>query len=172
MNTSAKASAVPTGSLVSRLVPGSDFHDAWSATAADPALSALGQYLKAAAATPGWVSACMALRNRAAAAVGLKDLGALGAFDRAKPEQAYGPGDRIGIFTLLENTFDEVLLGDRDKHLDVTVSVHRQELAPSAVLVTITTVVKVHNLLGRLYMLPVKPMHRIIAPSVLGAVSA
>lgn len=157
---------------MSRLIPGSDFHDAWSVTATNPSLSAFGQFLKAVAATPAWVNACMALRNRTVALVGLKNLGALDAFDPTKPEQSYRTGERVGIFTLLENTFDEVLLGDRDKHLTVTVSVHRQRFAASEVVVTVTTVVKVHNLLGRLYMIPVKPMHRIIAPSVLRAVAA
>ena len=35
------------------------------------------------------------------------------------------------------------------------------------VAITITTVVHVNNLLGHLYMLPVAPMHRRIAPAVL-----
>ena len=82
------------------------------------------------------------------------------------------PGDRVGIFTLVANTFDEVLLSDKDKHLDVTLSIHRAvDANTGAVVVTVTTVVHVHNLLGRLYMLPVVPMHRIIAPSVLRAVA-
>lgn len=172
MATTPRESVVPADSLASRLIADSDFHDAWSVIAADPSLSALGQFLKAVAATPAWVSACMALRNRAVALVGLKNLGALRAFDPSKPDHAYRPGDRVGIFTLFENTFDEVLLGDLDKHLTVTVAIHRKELTQSQVLVTITTVVKVHNLLGRIYMVPVKPMHRIIAPSVLHAVAA
>lgn len=166
------ASRVPAGSRIAGLVPGSDFHDAWSAPAADASLPALGQFLKAAAATPGWVEACMALRNRVVRAVGLKDLGALGRIDPARPAADYRPGDRIGIFTLFENHPGEALLGDRDRHLDVTLSVHRHELEAGRVQVTITTVVKVHNLLGRLYMLPVRPMHRLIAPAVLAAVAA
>lgn len=54
----------------------------------------------------------------------------------------------------------------------VTLSVHRQQLPDAQVRITITTVVNQHNWLGRLYMLPVKPMHRIIAPSVLKAIAA
>lgn len=53
----------------------------------------------------------------------------------------------------------------------MTLSVHRQETAPGQVQVTVTTVVKVRNLLGHLYMLPVKPMHKRIAPAVLRAVA-
>ena len=78
----------------------------------------------------------------------------------------------MGIFTLVENTPDEVLLGDSDKHLDVVLSVHCARAAGQPVRVTVTTVVHTKNRLGRLYMLPVKPMHRLISPSVLRAIGA
>ncbi len=104
--------------------------------------------------------------------VGLKNLGAFDQIDMSKSEKDYKAGDRVGIFTLISNTFDEVLLGDKDKHLDVTLSVHRAvEDNAGVVVVTFTTVVHVHNLPGRLYMLVVAPMHRMIAPSVLTAVA-
>lgn len=161
----------PVDSRIQQWIPGAYFHDAWAVQAGDPALSALGQFLKAIAATPRWVSHCMALRNRVVEKLGLKNLGGLGEFDPSKPADAYRPGDRVGIFTLFEQTFDEVLLGDKDKHLDVMLSVHRQVLAPGGVQVAVTTVVHVHNALGRLYMLPVTPMHKLIAPAVLRAVA-
>lgn len=113
----------------------------------------------------------MSIRNNAASALGLKNLGTLSQLDQAKPASAYKPGDRVGIFTLIANTADEVLLGDRDKHLDVVLSVHRAaEVKNGRVIITVTTVVHVHNWLGRLYMLPVTPMHRVIAPTVLKAI--
>ena len=154
-------------------MPGSYFHDAWTLPAGDPRLSALGQFLKAAGQTPRWVSACMSLRNRVVSLFGLKNLGGIDQLLRGKAEADYRPGDRVGIFTLFENTPDEVLLGDRDKHLDVTLSVHlTPQPASGGALITMTTVVHVHNLLGRAYMLPVTPMHRVIAPAVLRAVAA
>lgn len=159
----------PANSRILTLIPGAYFHDAWTVMAGQPALSALGQFLKAVEATPAWVTRCMALRNSVAEKLGLKNLGGLGALDKAKPPELYQRGDRVGIFTLFEQTFDEVLLGDSDKHLDVTLSVHRQELSPGCVRVTVTTVVHVHNWLGRLYMLPVTPMHKLIAPAMLRA---
>lgn len=172
MTPAPQESTFPPASLIARLVPGSDFHDAWVIRAGDPSLSALGQFLKAARRTPRWVSACMALRNRAVSLFGLKHLGGLENLSPGKAESDYRPGDRVGIFTLFDNTPDEVLLGDRDKHLDVTLSVHLSpEPASGAQLITLTTVVQVHNLLGRVYMLPVTPMHRLIAPAVLRAVA-
>lgn len=83
----------------------------------------------------------------------------------------YLPGDRVGIFTLIANTADEVLLGDKDKHLDVVLSVHKAtEVNSGQVLVAVTTVVHVHNWFGALYMFPVTPMHRIISKTMLKAV--
>lgn len=172
MTLATRETQAPTESLIAKLVPGSDFHDAWAVPAGDPGLTALGQFLKAASRTPRWVSACMSLRNRVVSLFGLKNLGSLEQLSPHKAEADYRPGDRVGIFTLFENTPGEVLLGDRDKHLDVTLSVHlTPDLAPGASLVTLTTVVRTHNLLGRAYMLPVAPMHRLIAPAVLRAVA-
>ena len=171
------ACQAPPHSAIAARLAGAHFHDAWSVVAADPGLSALGQFLRAAAATPGWVNVLMAMRNRAAAAIGLKNLGGLdrmgltGLMGYAKAEADYQPGDRVGIFTLIENTPQEVLLGDNDKHLEVVLSVHRALPAASGeTVVTVTTVVHIHNLLGRLYMLPVAPLHKIITPSVLQAI--
>lgn len=172
MNTLPFKSHAPAQSPIASLVPGCYFHDSWSVSAGDPRLSAMGQFLKAFSFTPAWVNACMSIRNRAAAMVGLKDLGAFDQINKSKSECDYKPGDRVGIFTLIDNSFDEVLIGDKDKHLDVTLSVHRAvDAHTGAVVVTVTTVVQVHNLLGRLYMFPVVPMHRIIAPSVLRAIA-
>jgi len=172
MNAVPVKSHTPAQSRIASLVHGAYFHDSWSVAAGDPRLSALGQFLKAFSATPAWVNVCMSIRNRAAAMVGLKNLGAFDQINKSKPECDYQHEDRIGIFTLIANTFDEVILGDKDKHLDVTLSIYRAvEASTGAIVVTVTTVVHVHNLLGRIYMLPVAPMHRIIAPSVLRAVA-
>lgn len=114
----------------------------------------------------------MQARNRAGQLVGLKDLGTLSQIDPDKPSDAYQAGDRIGIFTVLANLPDEALVGDSDKHLDVVLSVHLTALSHTMVAITITTVVHVKNLLGQLYMLPVRPMHRLIAPAVLQGLPA
>lgn len=161
----------PSNSRIEQLILGAYFHDVWTVRAGDASLSALGQFLKAIEATPSWVNRCMVLRNRVVEKLGLKNLGGQGTFDSTKPAIAYRPGDRVGIFTLFEQTFDEALLGDKDKHLDVTLLVHRHASVTDEVQVTLTTVVHVHNLLGRLYMVPVRLMHKLIAPAVLRAVT-
>ncbi len=161
-----RATPPPPGSLITAHLEASYFHDAWSVRAGQPQLSALGQLLKLMSQAPCWVEFSMALRNRVVARLGLKDLGGFGNFDRAKAEAEYRPGDRVGIFTLYRITPDEVLMGDKDKHLDVTLSLHRRQEGPDVQL-TVTTVVHVHNRLGRIYMLPVTPMHKLIAPATM-----
>lgn len=171
MNERPYESVAPLNSLAAGLLAGADFHDSWAIQSSAVELPALGHFIAAVERTPKWVDACMALRNRTVSLLGLKNLGHLSALTPGKSPSDYRPGDRVGIFTLFENSFDEALLGDKDKHLDVVLSVHRALLPDaSKVLVTVTTVVHVHNTLGRLYMLPVKPMHRIIAPSVISAI--
>jgi hypothetical protein len=171
MNTTPIKCQAPIPSAIAAYLPGAYFYDSWSIYSAYPALSPLGQFLIALSATPAWVDVLMSVRNSMAARIGLKNLGALSRLDRTKVESEYAPGDRVGIFTLIANTAEEVLLGDKDKHLDVMLSVHKSAEADGAkVVVTVTTVVHVHNWLGRLYMAPVAPMHRIIAPTVLKAI--
>lgn len=162
----------PLGSRIAALLPGADFHDTWCIHSARTELSALAHFIAATRRTPRWVDACMAARNRAVQLVGLKHLGNLSGVADDKPASAYVCGDRVGIFTVFDNTFDETLIGDKDKHLDVVLGIHRQLLPDaSQVAITVTTVVHVKNMLGRIYMLPVEPMHRLIAPAVMAAIS-
>jgi hypothetical protein len=164
---------VPHNSRAAQLLDGASFHDAWRVTSARTERSALDHFLAAAERTPGWVNVAMRARNRVVQLFGLKNLGTLDNLDQARTPRTYSSGDRVGIFTLFEESFDEVLLGDRDKHLNVVLSVHRKLLPDGkAVEVTLTTIVHVKNLLGRLYMLPVTPAHRIIAPAVLAGLAS
>lgn len=74
--------------------------------------------------------------------------------------------NRVGIFSLRYLTDKEVILADSDKHLDVQVSLcklMRDEVAQ----VNISTVVHVHNRLGKIYMFFVAPAHKVIAPETL-----
>jgi Protein of unknown function (DUF2867) len=163
---------VPTNSRAATLIEGASFYDAWRISSTQFDKAALEHFLVAAQRTPQWINAAMSARNKIVQLFGLKNLGTLSQVDSTRTWDLYHPGDRVGIFTLFENSFDEVLLGDRDKHLNVVLSVHRKPLSDGqTVEVTLTTIVHVKNLLGRLYMLPVTPAHRIIAPAVLGGLT-
>lgn len=170
MSHTVKTTTVPVGTRIADHTKDAYFVDAWSVIAAEPDLTALGQFTKAARATPKWVNACMKLRNAAVQLVGLKDLGSMSELADDKLDSDYTVGERVGIFTLLDITPDEVLLCDDDKHLKVVLSVSLAKQASGQTLVTVTTVVHVHNLLGKIYMLPVAPMHKLIAPTVAKAI--
>jgi Protein of unknown function (DUF2867) len=164
-------SAAPQGSQIALRLPRAYFHDAWTISAAEPSLCALGQFLRVAQKTPAWIDRLMRLRNRVVGLFGLKNLGGIAQIDPSRPESEYQPGDLVGIFTLISNSPNEVLLGDSDKHLRVVVSVHKQaDPANEAATITVTTVVHIHNWLGRLYMIPVTPAHRIIARSMVSSI--
>lgn len=172
MKAHAAPSNVPTESEINARLSEAYFYDCYAITVPNTSRTALGHFLTAITNTPPWVNRLMTLRNKLVQLVGLKDLGGLGGFDPSKPDWAYAPGDRVGIFTLISNTDNEALLGDSDKHLDVVLSIFKH-LPPGSngiPSISITTVVHVHNLLGRVYMIPVTPLHKLIAPAVLNRV--
>ena len=153
---------VPLHSQVHARLRGADFHDAYEADDGLPLASAMHSWLAVVGRTPRWVDRAMDLRNAVVSRVGLKDLGRLRPGPAA--EQAYIVGDRVGIFTLQQLSEDEVVMTDADRHLDVWVSLLKLRAERKIV---VSTVVQVHNALGRLYMLPVAPVHRLIVPAML-----
>ena len=96
----------------------------------------------------------------------------------AKPPRAFrllmGARDRLvgtaglkkaGVpFPELRSTAEEVVLGVDDLHLDFRVGVR---VDPVGRRVTVGTVVLFHNLFGRLYFLPVRPVHGVVVRSML-----
>ncbi|MEY4562804.1 MAG: hypothetical protein RLZZ618_2081 [Pseudomonadota bacterium] len=157
---------IPPSSQLFAEAKGSYFHDAFEIELDTTGQSAMSLYLSVAVRTPRWIDVLMALRNRIVSLVGLKDLGQMGALDRSKPADAYRVGDRVGIFTVRHLAHDEIVLGDADKHLDVKVSVRK--LAQGARhSVAVSTVVYVHNTLGKVYMAFVAPVHKRITPAML-----
>lgn len=171
MKPRAVLSDVPPASVINARLSGAYFHDCYVISVPDTTPTALSYFLTAVANTPPWVNLLMALRNKVVRFVGLKDLGGLGELNPSKLSSAYKPGDRVGIFTLISNSANEALLGDYDKHLDVVLSVYKHPSVQGGVQsVSVTTVVHIHNLLGRIYMFPVTPLHRLIAPAVLNRI--
>ena len=89
----------------------------------------------------------------------MKHLGSLRAVpDIAQPR----PGQRLGIFTLQSLDDDAIVLEDDDRHLRVQLALQWQ-----GDVLEVATVVHTHNAFGRVYMLPVAPVHRLIVPHLL-----
>jgi hypothetical protein len=161
----------PPAARISSEIRGSYFHDCYAMPLAHENRSALAIFLNVMARMPRWVETLMGLRNRIVSLFGLKNLGHLGALPPLKDAADYQVGERVGIFTLLSISDDEAILGDSDKHLDVKLSVCKV-IRDGREAVAITTVVHIHNLLGRIYMAFVAPMHRIIVPASLARINA
>ena len=155
---------VPDDSALQPWLVGADFYDAYEAPLTTATLSPTEIFLRASRTTPRWVEELMAVRNRMVRLFGLKDVGAMKV--AARPADAYQVGDRLGIFSIFGKTENELLLGIDDTHLDVRVSLLKSQRngVPHYVL---STVVHVHNLLGRVYMAPVGRIHPFVVRSMM-----
>jgi len=152
--------ALPSAASVLRAqLPGASFVHACQAHTRRNGRSALQAYRDMAATIPGWFDGLMALRNRGMRLLGMKDLGSLRAVqDTTAPR----PGQRLGIFTLQTLDEDAIVLEDNDRHLRVQLALQWQGDG-----LEVATVVHPHNAFGRIYMLPVAPVHRWIVPHLL-----
>lgn len=167
---------IPAGSALRAGLERADFWDAYEAPLRDPALTPLEIALKSFGTTPGWVSALMALRNGLVRLVGLKSVGAI-RVSGGKPAAAYRVGDRLGIFTIRAMDEREILMGIDDRHLNVQVSIVKPIINPiiktmaqsgqDAPRYVVSTMVHIHNALGRLYMLPVGRIHPLVVRAVM-----
>jgi len=157
----------PAHSLLDSFLEGCDFHDSYEVALDDPTETPSQLFARAIRATPAWVDRAMAVRDRLVSLVGLKTVGAMGA---RRPPAGTPPrmGDAFGIFTVLAANADELLLGIDDKHLDVRVSVTRR-VDPNGARAVVTTAVRNHNWLGRLYMIPVARIHPLVVKGMLRA---
>lgn len=146
---------MPADSALAPFAARADFRDSYAAPLDEPDLSPAALALRLMGASPDWVSRLMDLRNALVRPFGIKDTGRLNA-RTDRPADAYQVGDRLGIFRIFAIGEREIVLGLDDSHLDVRVSIVKAE-NPSRYVVT--TAVVIHNLIGRLYMLPVGRIH-------------
>lgn len=157
---------LPPGSLIIQNAPGADFADCYTLPDPYPQSDALATYLAIFARTPRWMHALMAIRNAVVRHLGLKSGHGLKLDNRERPASSYQPGDRIGIFTLEQATPQESVVFDDDKHLKVRLSLFKHSVNGQP-MVSVSTVVHIHNRLGRVYMSVVGPVHKLIVPRML-----
>jgi hypothetical protein len=130
--------------LVSSALDRVDRQDAWSVEL-EPGMPTDPQAWADAVfrSPPRWVQALLRLRNAVVRVVGIE------------------PGDP-SVFDTLARSEREVLLGADDGHLDF-----RGSVLVSVGVVTLSTVVRINNRRGRLYMLVVWPIHGRVVRSML-----
>lgn len=117
---------------------------------------------------PNWVKSLMTIRDNAVGKLGLKTTGTTS--DKAQDLENFNAeiGQNVGLFKVFHQSENEVVLGEDDKHLNFRVSLFMEPTQSEKKKLTISTSVKFNNLLGRAYFISVKPIHKLIVPSMLG----
>jgi hypothetical protein len=105
---------------------------------------------------PRWVDGLLALRHRLVAPFGLK----------TSAHEAAGGLETVGLFPIRSDTPSRVVLGFEDKHLDFRVLVDVVKVDGGSE-VTATTLVRLHNVFGRLYLTAITPFHKAIVRTML-----
>jgi len=101
---------------------------------------------------PVWFTILLAVRDRVMTLFGVKASHALSA------------GEHIAFFPVLSRSVDEIVMGADDRHLDFRASLL---LRRADNMLFATTVVRCHNLLGRLYLAAILPFHILVVTSAL-----
>ena len=158
---------VPDASGLLRTLKAVHFCDAYQTSICNPKLSVQNAYEGIFGHSPLWVQTLMTLRGVVASALGLKHE----ANDHfqdihgGNSGASYYVGQRVGMFLVKSIETNELIVGDDDKHLDFRISILRST-TNGVEMVTVSTAVEIHNTVGGLYMLVVKPFHRVIAKSM------
>jgi hypothetical protein len=170
MNHIVEEVSIPSYSSLRDSAHNADFADAFTVCIPHSDLTATQIYAAVARHTPVWVNSMMAVRNKVVRLFGLKHLGSLADVSRDLPsgaEPSLQVGQRMGLFSFVSATPNELVVEDANKHLTVQLSILKNAMDDQYDRLTLTTVVHIRNILGRLYMLPVGPAHKLIAPAVL-----
>ena len=117
--------------------------------------------------TPTWVKSLFELREKFAQLVGLKTGEKKSNRQKYLDEFNCEVGQKIGLFKVFSKSKLEVILGEDDKHLNFRISIHINELDKNEKIITLSTSVQFNNNFGKLYFLPVKPIHKFIVPSMI-----
>lgn len=123
--------------------------------------------------SPKWVDQLFTLRNKIVRSLGLKVSNDLSEREELLRTFNADVGQQVGLFKVFHRSDYELILGEDDKHLDFRVSFILDKTKQSAEckLLTISTFVRFHNRMGRLYFLPVRPFHSRIVPAMLKAMT-
>jgi hypothetical protein len=108
---------------------------------------------------PAWMKWMLVLRTKIVSLFGIGGPTLARIKDMVRKDK-YAIGERIGLFTLYDQSEDEIIAGGDDKHLDFRVSL--QKLTDACVTrVVLTTVLTTHNFFGKFYLFVILPFHRL-----------
>ena len=114
---------------------------------------------------PRWAQVLLVIRESLGRLIGLKTAKGLDVAQQMKDFKGK-PGQSIALFHVKQASDTEILTGENDKHLDFSLSFFGEE-TEEAFEITLATTVVFNGWLGKLYFLPVKPIHRLLVPAML-----
>lgn len=138
------------------LLSGAQFIDAFRVELGTRQLSAREACIRMMLHGPRWIDTLTRLRNILVKPFGLKTSG----------EGAPAPHGMIGLFPVLSETPERLIAGFDDYHLDFRVVVDVAGEAADRQM-TLTTLVRTNNLLGRAYLTLIVPFHKLVARSMM-----
>lgn len=119
-------------------------------TAREAASLAIGYF-------PAWVRLLLRIRDVAAAGLGLK----------TTKYYQNGSVATIGMFPIINQSDDQIVLGFDDRHLDFRIVIDVVRLGDDRQRVSAATLVYRKVLLGRIYIALITPFHKLIVASML-----
>jgi hypothetical protein len=105
---------------------------------------------------PTWMKYLLNLRNKIVKRFGLK----VGLVDENDVSPPFEVGQQFGVFRLFSVNPTEAVIGEDDIHLNFRISFIVDNKNGNELVMS--TVVNTHNVFGKIYMLLVKPFHRIL----------
>jgi hypothetical protein len=162
------ACALPNNSFIQSSFRVIDYHDAFAGEfdlnrdiSIDECVYAFFE------SAPNWVNFLMNLRNKLVKNLGLKSSDVFD-INNQKADFKMEVGSGLGVFKILRRSDQEVMMGEDDKHLNFRVSLLLNQVGGSTKYsLILSTAVKMNNWFGKLYFLPVKPIHKLIVPVML-----
>jgi len=112
---------------------------------------------------PKWVERLFKIRNSIVKIVGLKG-------DDPDPEimkKCIHDNEDYGLLSVMGKSENETVIRLSDKHLDAYMSVYLEDVGCNKQLVSVITVVDIHNWLGYIYFYSICPFHKIVVKSML-----
>ncbi|MDP3739376.1 MAG: DUF2867 domain-containing protein [Hyphomonadaceae bacterium] len=149
---------LPAGSALNNAFAGVDFHDSYRAPLAHADLGPPRIFHGIFSHTPVWMRAVLILRNQFARLAGL-EVPRTSEIVGSRPRKRYQVGEKIGPWPIFSLTDSELVAGRNNLHMDFRVSIMkvRDGGGPGVV---VSTICKVHNTFGRVYLSCVIPFHR------------
>ncbi|MBE1237873.1 DUF2867 domain-containing protein [Phaeovibrio sulfidiphilus] len=137
------------------------YHDTQNAPVAS-GMTAVDAYWTMTSRLPDLYRLLFRVRDAFGSSVGIRPVGG---FEGPCSREVVS-GGRVDFFDVVRVSDERLVLSANDHHLDVMISINIHG-EPGARRLHLTASVRTHNRVGRVYMLPVRPIHRLLVASML-----